>query len=57
MDITPTTARRISRLAWAMAAFGTVVGQVHALARAQAHPGDFEEAPLARAWGSRPPAH
>ena len=31
-----------------MAAFGTVVGQVHALARAQAHPGDFEEAPLAK---------
>ena len=51
MNITPTTARWISRLAWAMAAFGTVVGQVHALARAQAHPGDFEEAPLARAWG------
>ena len=51
MEITPTTARGISRLAWAMAAFGTVVGQVHALARAQAHPGDFEEAPLARAWG------
>ena len=51
MEITPTTARWISRFAWAMAAFGTVVGQVHALARAQAHPGDFDEAPLARAWG------
>jgi hypothetical protein len=34
-----------------MAAVGTVVGQVHALARAQAHPNDFAEAPLARAWG------
>ncbi len=51
MEITPTTARVISRLAWVMAAVGTVVGQVHALARAQAHPGDFEESPLARAWG------
>jgi hypothetical protein len=34
-----------------MAAVGTLIGQVHALARAQAHPGDFEESPLARAWG------
>lgn len=51
MDITPATARRISTFAWVMAAVGTVVGQVHALARAQAHPHDFEEAPLARAWG------
>ena len=51
MEITPTTARRISRFAWLMAAVGTVVGQVHALARAQSHPHDFEEAPLAAAWG------
>ena len=34
-----------------MAAVGTVLGQVHALARAQAHPNDFAESPLARAWG------
>jgi hypothetical protein len=51
MEITPATARAISRSAWVMAAVGTVVGQVHALARAQAHPHDFEESPLARAWG------
>ena len=51
MEIKPSVARGISRFAWVMAAVGTVVGQVHALARAQAHPGDFEESPLARAWG------
>lgn len=51
MEITASTARGISRFAWVMATAGTVVGQVHALARAQAHPGDFEESPLARAWG------
>ncbi len=51
MDITASAARRISTLAWVMAAVGTVVGQVHALARAQAYPHDFEESPLARAWG------
>jgi len=51
MDISTATARRISRLAWATAAGGTLLGQVHALARAQAHPDDFEESPLARAWG------
>ncbi|MGI8949673.1 MAG: hypothetical protein ACR2FV_17190 [Ornithinimicrobium sp.] len=51
MEITPVTARRISRFAWIMATVGTVVGQVHALARAQSHPQDFEEAPLAGAWG------
>ena len=51
MDITPSTARRISTFAWTMAAVGTVVGQVHALARARSHPHDFEEAPLAAAWG------
>jgi hypothetical protein len=51
MELSTSTARWISRLAWVMAAVGTVVGQVHALARAQAHPGDFAESPLARAWG------
>ena len=51
MEITPSTARRISQFAWVMAAVGTVVGQVHALARAQGHPQDFEESPLASAWG------
>ena len=51
MEITPSTARRISTFAWTMAAVGTVVGQVHALARARSHPHDFEEAPLAAAWG------
>jgi hypothetical protein len=51
MEITTATARRISQFAWITAALGTVVGQVHALARAQAHPSDFAESPLARAWG------
>lgn len=51
MHITGSTARRISVIAWIMAGVGTVVGQLHALARAQAHPHDFEESPLARAWG------
>lgn len=51
MEITAKTARRISIAAWVMAAVGTVVGQVHALARAQAHPHDFEESALLRAWG------
>ena len=39
MEITSSVARRISQFAWVMAAAGTVIGQVHALARAQAHPG------------------
>jgi hypothetical protein len=51
MKITAPIARVISIVAWAMAAIGTLVGQIHALARAQAHPDDFVEAPLARAWG------
>lgn len=51
MEITAPAALHISRTAWVMAAVGTVVGQVHALARAQAHPHDFVEAPLAAAWG------
>src|SRR5689334_21019703 len=51
MSSTSTTARMISVFAWVMAALGTVIGQIHALARAQAHPDDFVESPLARAWG------
>jgi hypothetical protein len=51
MVITASAARRVSTTAWVMAAVGTVVGQIHALARAQAHPHDFEESPLYRAWG------
>jgi hypothetical protein len=51
MKITQPTAQRITRFACIMAAVGTVGGQVHALARAQSHPHDFEEAPLAAAWG------
>jgi hypothetical protein len=51
MKITTSMARVISILAWVMAAMGTLVGQIHALARAQAHPDDFVESPLARAWG------
>jgi hypothetical protein len=50
MEISSSAARGISRFAWVMAALGTVVGQVHALARAQAHPGDLVESPLTRAW-------
>lgn len=50
MEITTSAARRISQLAWVGAAVGTLVGQLHALARAQAHPGDLEESPLLRAW-------
>ena len=55
MDITPTNARRISIFAWTMAAVGTVVGQVHALARALSHPGDWEDGGPSAAWG-RPTA-
>lgn len=51
MSRTPTTARVITTCAWVMAVTCTLVGQLHALARAQAHPEDFAEAPLARAWG------
>ncbi|MEO6412624.1 MAG: hypothetical protein ABIO48_08550 [Pedococcus sp.] len=50
MDISARAARRISIAAWAGAAFGTVFGQVHALARIQAHPDDLVEAPLTRIW-------
>ena len=54
MEITSSVARRISQFAWVMAAAGTVIGQVHALARAQAHPDDFVESPLAGCGASRP---
>ena len=50
MEISPAAARGISVFAWVMAAAGTVVGQVHALARFVAHPGDLVESPLTRAW-------
>jgi hypothetical protein len=50
MNITASTGRWISRFAWITAAAGTVLGQVHALARFQAHPGDLAESPLTRAW-------
>ncbi|MBD8060711.1 hypothetical protein [Oceanitalea stevensii] len=50
MDISPTTAQRINRAAWTMAVLGTVVGQLHALARFQVHPDDLAASPLARAW-------
>ena len=50
MNISPAAARGISVFAWVMAAAGTVVGQVHALARFMAHPGDLVESPLTRAW-------
>ncbi|WP_353813363.1 hypothetical protein [Agromyces sp. SYSU T00266] len=52
----PVSARRarlIAVIAWAMAAFGTVAGQLHALSRVAAHPEDLES-PLVAAW--TPPA-
>ena len=49
MEITATVARRVSVAAWVMAAFGTVAGQLHALARFNSHPGDLEY-PLTRFW-------
>ena len=48
-EISPAAARRISIAAWLMAAFGTVAGQLHALARFHDHPHDLEY-PLTRAW-------
>lgn len=48
-NITPTMARRISLAAWTMAAFGTVAGELHALARINSHPEDLAY-PLTRAW-------
>jgi hypothetical protein len=49
MDVSTTTARRMSRLTWGVAAFATVAGQVHALSRIADHPEDLES-PLTRAW-------
>jgi hypothetical protein len=50
MKISPRAARGISVFAWVMAAVGTVVGQVHALARFVEHPNDLVESPLIRLW-------
>ena len=49
-DISPAMARRISIAAWAMAAFGTVAGQLHALARFNSHPDDLTEGGLGNVW-------
>ncbi|KGN41815.1 hypothetical protein [Knoellia aerolata] len=49
-DISPATARRITITAWAMAAFGTVAGQLHALSRFNSHPDDLTEGGLGTAW-------
>jgi hypothetical protein len=43
MDISTTTARRLSAFTWGMAVFATVAGQLHALSRMNSHPGDLEE--------------
>ena len=48
-EVSAVAARRISIIAWAMAAFGTVAGELHALARIASHPEDLE-LPLTRAW-------
>lgn len=50
MEISPGAARGISVFAWVMAAAGTVIGQVHALARFVEHPNDLVESPLTRVW-------
>lgn len=50
MDISTAAARRINLAAWVMAVLGTVIGQLHALARFRVHPEDLAESPLARAW-------
>ena len=50
MEISPPAARGISVFAWVMAATGTVIGQVHALARFVDHPNDLVESPLTRLW-------
>jgi len=49
MDISTTTARRVSVFAWGMAVFATVAGQLHALSRINSHPGDLEEG-WTRVW-------
>jgi hypothetical protein len=49
MDVSTTTARRLSLLTWVVAVFATVAGQLHALARINSHPGDLEDG-ITRAW-------
>ena len=49
MDISTTTARRMSALTWGMAVFATVAGQLHALSRINSHPEDLEGG-LTRVW-------
>ena len=43
MDISTTTARRLSVFTWGMAVFATVAGRLHALSRINSHPEDLEE--------------
>jgi hypothetical protein len=43
MDISTTTARRLSVFTWGMAVFATIAGQLHALSRINSHPDDLEE--------------
>lgn len=50
MEISPRAARGIRVFAWVTAAAGTVIGQVHALARFMEHPDDLVESPLTRLW-------
>lgn len=49
MDISTTTARRVSVFTWGMAVFATVAGQLHALSRINSHPEDLEEG-WTRVW-------
>ena len=49
-DISPATARRITITAWAMAAFGTVAGELHALSRFNSHPDDLTEGGFGSVW-------
>jgi hypothetical protein len=49
MDISTTTARRLSVFTWGVAVFATVAGQLHALARINSHPEDLEEG-ITRVW-------
>jgi hypothetical protein len=48
--VSPATARRVVIAAWAMAAFGTVAGELHALSRFNSHPGDLADGGLGAAW-------
>ncbi|HYI52830.1 MAG TPA: hypothetical protein VEX57_02620 [Microlunatus sp.] len=50
MEISARAARGICLFAWVMATAGTVIGQVHALARFVDHPNDLVESPLTRVW-------